>query len=53
MDHTYEEYSGILQYLTDPGYVIKDYRDIHNSKKEVVLRHDVDFSLEKAVRFVE
>ena len=53
MDYTYREYEGILKCLTDHGYVIKNYGDTHDSKKEVILRHDVDISLDKAVRFAE
>lgn len=53
MEYTYKEYEGILQCLTNHGYAIRDYGESHNSEKEVILRHDVDISLEKAVKFAE
>ncbi len=53
MNYTYKEYEGILKCLTDHRYAIKHYGDAHDSEKEVILRHDVDISLEKAVKFAE
>lgn len=53
MDYTYREYEGILKFLANHGYVTKKYGDTHDNEKEVILRHDVDISLDKAVRFAE
>ena len=49
MDFTYESYADMLKHLEDKGYQFADYKSWRDSEKTVILRHDVDYSLYKAV----
>jgi len=49
IDFTYRTYLDLLQYIQNLGYRIVCFRDIPRSGAYVILRHDVDFSLTKAV----
>ena len=49
MDFTYEAYVAMLDRLHNCGYTVVDYHNYEDCSKAVILRHDVDMSLEKAV----
>jgi hypothetical protein len=49
MKFTYQAYEQTLHSLMDQGYAFTDYLDWNSVKKSVILRHDVDMSLPKAV----
>lgn len=49
MNFTYEAYVTMLNNLKDNGYHVADYHNYKSHEKVVILRHDVDMSLEKAV----
>lgn len=49
MNFTYESYEELIQLLTKSEYHITDYQNYMTYEKCVILRHDVDNSLEKAV----
>ena len=51
MDFTYREYEYILDLLRHKGYSFTNYKDYNFVKNPVILRHDIDFSLEKALIF--
>lgn len=53
MDFTYEAYAELLNMLNASGYVVCDYHDYINVPRCVILRHDIDTSLEQAVRLAE
>lgn len=53
MKYTYEEYRGILERLRDHGYAFVDFHDAEEREKSVILRHDIDSSVEKAAKFAE
>lgn len=53
MNFTYVSYAKMLSLLRENHYIISTYEDFQNSNKCVILRHDVDFCLEAALRFAE
>lgn len=53
MKFTYESYEMMLKKLLDRGYVFKNYSNWMEDEKTVILRHDVDYSLEKAAQMSE
>ncbi len=53
MDFTYKAYKEMIKKLLDKGYEISDYKNYKEKKKVVILRHDIDTSLEKALRIAE
>lgn len=50
MQFTYESYAVMLRNLRDKGYQFKNYGNWQDADRTVILRHDVDNSLQKAVR---
>lgn len=50
MEFTYKSYEMMLKKIRDKGYSFKSYENWNEEKRTVILRHDVDFDLEKAVR---
>lgn len=50
---TYEAYIELLKLLMANGYQFTGYRNWKTAEKSVILRHDVDMCLEKAVRMSE
>lgn len=53
MKFTHEAYLDMLMKLSETGYHFSNYINWKNSEKTVILRHDVDESLKKAVQFSE
>lgn len=53
MNYTYSEYISLLKYLNEQGYCFGDYENYQKYPKTVILRHDIDTSIEKALRFAE
>lgn len=53
MNFTYEAYSNLLDILKNKGYTIIDYLDNNNYSKSVILRHDVDNTLDKALEIAQ
>ncbi len=53
MQFTYESYVAMLKELHIKGYHFKNYNNWHETDCSVILRHDVDYSLEKAVLLSE
>lgn len=53
MDFTYKAYKDMIEKLLDKNYEISDYKNYKEKKKVVILRHDIDTSLEKALRIAE
>lgn len=53
MDFTYQAYAELLDMLSAGGYAVCDYHDYINSSRCVILRHDIDTSLDQAVRLAE
>lgn len=49
MEFTYSAYTGLVRLLQETGYEVKGYDDYAGSERCVILRHDVDNSLEKAL----
>lgn len=48
MNFTYSAYVHLIKLLQEAGYVITNYDDYDRSARCVILRHDIDNSLEKA-----
>lgn len=54
MQFTYDAYINMLSKLRDKGYIFSNYNECRNlNGKIVILRHDIDYSLDKAVAFAE
>ncbi len=51
MEYTYNAYRRLIVFLRSKGYAFADYDNYGSYDKAVILRHDVDISLEKAVDF--
>lgn len=47
---TLEGYSGLIRSLLERGYVCKNFHDVDVAQQHLILRHDVDMSLEYAAR---
>ena len=53
MQFTYAAYCRLLSALKEGGYAIKNYHNYESEARCVILRHDIDSSLEQAVRLAE
>lgn len=53
MQFTYSSYENLLKLLLRNGYRFSNYHDYNNYKRPVILRHDIDFDLKKAVILAE
>lgn len=53
MHFTYKAYKKLIETLKNNGYSLADYHNDDILKKSVMLRHDVDSSLEKALSFAQ
>ncbi len=53
MNFTYASYLRMLSVLRENQYLISTYTEFQPSNKCVILRHDVDFSLEAALQFAK
>lgn len=53
MKFTYDAYEEMLNLLKKFGYEFCKYEDYENKEKAVILRHDIDMSLEAALTFAE
>lgn len=49
MQFTYDAYRSLIRILRENDYVFADYITCDDLKKSVILRHDIDYSIEKAV----
>jgi hypothetical protein len=50
---TYADYRAMLTMIHDNGYVICDYHNYADTAGACILRHDIDFDVEKALRMAE
>ncbi|MCH5250246.1 MAG: hypothetical protein J1E98_09940 [Lachnospiraceae bacterium] len=53
MNFTYDGYCSLLSLIGKSGYEIVDYNNWEDTKRCVILRHDVDNDLSKALRFAQ
>lgn len=53
MDFTYTNYEFMLDLLKEKNYIICNYSNHSRFKKCVILRHDIDFTLQKALDFAK
>lgn len=53
MEFTYRAYRALLGLLREQGYAYQNYHTYADSPRCVILRHDIDTSLEQAVRLAE
>ncbi len=53
MKFTYEAYKNLIRKLVEKDYSISDYENFDKYNKCVVLRHDVDYSIDKAFEFAQ
>ena len=53
MQFTYKAYEKMIILLTEAGYQMTDYHKYSHMKYPCIIRHDVDFSLEKAAQFAK
>ena len=52
-DFTLEAYGGLLGALTERGYQVRGYADVDPAQRHLILRHDVDMSLDAALPIAE
>ena len=53
MNFEYNDYEYIVKSIQAQGYVFTNYKDYKNVDKPCIMRHDVDFSIEKAAEFAD
>lgn len=53
MQFTYKSYEKLISLLRDKRYEFSDYRNWKMKDRTVILRHDIDYSLDKAVALAE
>lgn len=53
MKFTYEAYINLIKKLKEEGYNFTDYKNYNSKNKNVILRHDIDNSLEKALEIAK
>ena len=53
MEFTYSSYEGLVKALKESKYSFVDYHDYNNYPRCVILRHDIDNSIEKSVKLAE
>ncbi|MBP3476297.1 MAG: hypothetical protein J6K48_08290 [Lachnospiraceae bacterium] len=53
MKFTYKAYKELLMLLIDQGYKFCNYHDYQNYNMSVIIRHDIDMDIEKAVRMAQ
>lgn len=53
MDFTIQGYKDLVRLIQEKGYDICNYYNYLESKKFVIMRHDIDFDLQKAVHLAE
>jgi hypothetical protein len=53
MEFSYNGYLNLIKDVREAGYEIAGYHDWKKKEKPCILRHDIDFSLEKALEFAE
>ena len=53
MEFTYQAYKDMIRLLQKGGYSFCSYHDWRNTERCVILRHDIDNSLEQAVKMAE
>lgn len=53
MEFTYQAYRELLTLLREHGYTFNSYHDYRNCDKSVIVRHDIDMNIAKAVRMAE
>lgn len=53
MEFTYGAYQNLVELILNCGYEVCDYFNIKNKKKAVILRHDIDQSIEDALKFAK
>ena len=50
MEYTWKAYKNLIDIIKNNGYVFTDYFKYHNYNKVCIMRHDIDFDIEKAVK---
>lgn len=53
MEFTYAAYRELLSLLREGGYAFRDYHSYGDAPRCAILRHDIDTSLEQAVKLAE
>ncbi|MCI8844368.1 MAG: hypothetical protein HFF08_09690 [Oscillospiraceae bacterium] len=53
VEFTYRAYCGLLELLREKDYMFRNYHNYSNTRRCVILRHDIDSSLDQAVRLAE
>lgn len=53
MEFTYDGYRGLLTLLAEHGYQVANYYNWQEKQRCVILRHDIDISIESALKFAE
>ena len=51
MTFTFDSYKNLIQAIRESGYQFADYHNFNNFENPCILRHDIDYSLERALNF--
>lgn len=49
MKFTYLDYINMIDKLKENNYIFSDYQNCYDNQKVVILRHDIDFTIDKAL----
>ena len=53
LDFTYDSYIKLLTLIKQHGYVFSDYKNFNSHNKCIIMRHDVDFSVKRALEIAK
>jgi len=53
MKFTYEAYQELLTLLKENGYIYRNYHNYDQTDRSVILRHDIDMDIDRAVRMAQ
>lgn len=53
MKFTYLDYINMIDKLKENNYIFSDYQNFYNNQKVVILRHDIDFTIDKALEMAK
>ena len=48
MSFTKKDYTDLIEKFLKSGYCFKNFQNVNPNKQDVVIRHDVDFSVKRA-----
>ena len=53
MEFTYKDYALLIEKIREAGYKFADYENYDEFDKSLILRHDVDYNIQKTIKMAE